>query len=489
MERLEPIIARLVDVDLVSLLPPGPVFSDEVCIEVPPFGADLCGEAEVHISRDPPPQLAHVLVDADPATDLINVTLHAHDLFVRAEVDASAGPISVDCKIDLRAAAIRATGAFALEPAADDPTIIDVIQQDAMSIAFDDFADNPDCGDLPDDVVDRLISLFIGSIQERLQSGLAGFLNTIDADGNTPLASALETVLTDLSLERLASEALLAQGPAGLHVELPFKRIVEEPSGLTLSADTYITALLGATPERCTAPPAPPIPAASYDTLAILPLFPPTTPTPNPLPYDVGFTVSISSLNQLLSAIAACGLMQTQVAALDVGGAQRPITAGLLSAFVPAFQRLDPTTPLVVHLRPTLPPVVTKTRGPAGEAVDIRVSQFLVEIMDPVMPTTFLQIGIDLRLGLDITLDATGALQPRLGSVTELMPTILRNGIRAEPDQLQHFLGQLLAFVPQLNATLKPIALPTFLDFVLAPVALVPQDGYLSLFMTLGPMP
>lgn len=485
--RVEPLVKSQIDLDIASLLPPGAMFSDEVCDKIPPFGTKVCGEVQVSVSQTRPPRLGGFEVDLDSQVNAVTATLDLNDIFVSADVEASAGPLSVSCRIDVGAANVRVRGAYNLEPNTSNPATINVIQQGDATITIGNFNDNTDCGGLLGDVIEELVDLFIGEIQTRLRRQLADFLNKVDSTGNTPLARALESGLTQVSFERLINNLSADQG---LVAATPLVRVAEDNAGVTLSANTRITSVIGIEPGQCDAPPDTPRNFRSYRVPATFPAFGAATPAPSNLPYDIGITLSATSLNQLLKAIVECGLLQKNFTEVDVGFGLTPITPGLLSLFIPAFQSLENDLPLSVRLRPTLAPFITANPGPAGELMELAVSHFLVEIIDSSKSSLLLQVALDVRAGLNLNLDTENkALQLSIGEVVDPSLEILDNAVGADSASLRVMLEQLLPIFSDLAEELTLFTFPTIFNIPLEGLELSRLDGYLVLYTKLALAP
>lgn len=482
IDQLESLVSRLVDVDVASFLPPGPVFRDEVCTKIPPFGTRVCGDVHVTIEADPAPRLGALAVALDAQQDQVVLALALHNIFVRAKVDAKAGPVSASCTIDVNADALWVHSAIHLEPNAANPATVDVMQLGDALITFGNFADHTDCGGLLGDIIEELAKALVGDIQDLLQAGLGDFLNAVDAAGNTLLAGILEEVLGALSLEAAINTSIAA---TGLQAQVPFARISEDDEGITFVVDTSVGALPGA--PCATSQDSPPL-AAVYDVPQPLPVL--GAATPGGLPFDAGGTVSATVLNQALRGATACGLLQAAFAEIDIDGNPVPITAGLLGVFLPAFNQLDPAQPIHVVLRPTLAPVISGTPGPLGELLDLRVSTYLVELLTPGDTSPLMQLALDLRAGLDMQLDpATGAVQPRIGNIADWSAILLANPLGVDPSRIHFFIELLLPEIDGLNDDLEPFDIPAIPGFDLAIVEVSRINPHLGAFLHMMAQP
>ncbi|WP_089721917.1 hypothetical protein [Candidatus Entotheonella palauensis] len=471
LDQLELLVLRSVDLDIATFLPPGPLFTQEVCVEIPLL-PDICTDVEVSISDNPAPRVGSIDIDLDAATNQLNLQLTLQDLFVRAQVEA----VDLSCTMTATAASMLANGAIRLEPSAADPTAVDVIQAGDIAITFSNFDTNTDCGGIIGDLIEEFLDLLVDNIRDLLQDGLEDFLNTVDAAGNTPLADILEDLLSVLSLESVINEAI---AEIGLQTRVPFARIAEDSGGVTFVIDTGVDLLPAGT---CADSQDNPALAAVYDVPQPLPAL--GSATPGGLPFDAGGAASATLLNQALRGATACGLLQVELTEIDIGGDPTPITAGLLGAFLPAFAQLDPAQPIQVVLRPTLAPVVSGAPGPAGELIDLRVSAYLLELFIPDDPAPLMQLALDLEAGLDALLDpATGGVQPRIGDVADLSALLIINPLGVDPSRIDFFIDLLLPQVDDLNDDLEPIEIPSVegIDFEIVEVS--PIGTYLGVFL------
>lgn len=485
IDQLESLVSRFVDFDLATFLPTGPAFSDRVCTTIPPFGPRVCGDVDVTIANDPAPRLGAIDLDLDARPDRVALDIELQDLFVRAEVEAEAGPFNASCTIEVAAASMRVNGALRLEPRGGDPATIDVVQVGDMVINFGNFSDDTDCGGFLGDVIEGIAKRLVGNVQDLLRDGLSDFLNAVDAVGNTPLAEGLESALDMLSLETLINVAI---AEFGLRTQVPFARISEDGDGITFVVDTGIDALPAAVGTLCTAPRDNRALDAVYH--ASQPLPPLGSATPGGLQYDAGGVISTTVLNQALRAATACGLLQTDLTEIDLGNGDMLITAGLLSAFLPAFEQLIPTQPLRVVLRPTLVPIVSGVPGPAGELLDLRVSAYLLEVFVPGRAGPLMQLALDVRAGFDLRLDPTsGGVQPRIGTITDWVSTLIINPLGVDPARIQFLIELLLTQIDDLNDDLEPLEIPPAdgLSFEIVEVSRV--TSYVGIFLNIFPQP
>jgi hypothetical protein len=286
-----------------------------------------------------------------------------------------------------------------------------------------------------------------------------------------------------VSIERLIHDLAAEEG---LLVEAPLAQVAEDVAGITLSANTLITPVTDMQSGKCDKPSETLRQLATYHLPATFPTFGAKTPAPNSLSYDIGFSVSVTGVNQLLKAATECGLLHMDFKEIDVVFESGPINAGLLSLFIPAFGSLDPDLPLTVMIRPTLAPLITGDTGPGGELIDLRISHLLVGVIGP-SGSVLLQLALDVQMGLNLTLDTpTQALQLSVGEIANLNLEMLDNAVGADLANLQLIAEQLLPLVSSFYDALEPFTLPTMFGEPLEPVDIISQDGYFSLYMKLA---
>src|SRR5207244_436588 len=109
-----------------------------------------------------------------------------------------------------------------------------------------------------------------------------------------------------------------------------------------------------------------------------------------------------STFNQLLKAEVEGGLLNIAISELALGGSPVPITSDLLSAFIPEFGNLPSGTQLRIVVAPTISPIFSGNLGPNGELEDLRISQLDISIQSANGAITYLDIGADARVGINL---------------------------------------------------------------------------------------
>jgi hypothetical protein len=474
LNELEPLVESMVDLDLAVLVPPGTLIVDNFCYQDTVFGC--IGRVDATIHGSPPPSAGGFALDVDPMTNFVAGDISLSDLFFRVRVNAVTG-IGFTCYIDVTASTTTILGDYALDPDAVDPSSVDVSQLGGVGVSFSSFNDSTDCDGFLGFIVEAFIGLVIGDLQnDFVKPGLEGFLNTVDGEGNTPIASAIETALDGIEIAGPIGAAL------GVNLETPLFDIFEDTGGVTLGSDARVTA---SSPD----PSAVDL-TASYHVDQAFPTFGPLAP--NGQPFELGICISASAFNQLLKAEVESGLLMTTITEFDFGQGPVPITAGLLATLLPAFAILDPADLLQMDIRPTMAPFVTGDAGPLGELATLRLAHLEVSVVPTGDPTVVLaRAAVDGVLGLDATFsagDLSFVITPPVAQ--DLSFTLVENPLLANEATLNLLLPQLLALaVPAIGDSLGTFPLPDFLGLQLSLVDIDRNGEFISLFLDLSPAP
>jgi hypothetical protein len=485
LDAMEPIVTSLVDLDLATLVPAGTQVIDEYCI----LTIFVCVQsADAFIYHDPPPSIGSFGIDIDSQVNAAFGDILLNDLFIKVRVvKGSAGVIGFTCYLTVTADTTDILGDFALEPMEGAENFVDVTQTGPADVVFGGFADSTDCSGIFGGVLEFFIDLVVGDIQDLMEPAFEDFLNAVDMAGNTAVAGAIETALSEISIG----------GPIGesLNVELiaPFFAVTEDDAGITLGSDAAILSSIGNGPGQCPPPPpGTPELSASYHIPEAFPGFPATTPVGG-LPYDLGIAISTSAFNQLLKAQVECGLLQTDIAEFEFLGNVLPLTAGLLGALLPEFNGFNPALPLIARLQPTTAPVLTGNAGPNGEATEMRIGQLAVDLRDnPAFGGTvsYLKLAVDVRIGLDFDF-VGGELTPQISAVApgDIQVSVISSYFPTiTPQDVQGVLpGVLAGALPELSGTLGSFPIPSFFGFGLDPVEVGTNGEFLGIYANLVP--
>jgi hypothetical protein len=331
--------------------------------------------------------------------------------------------------------------------------------------------------------------------------GMRDFLADPDGGGplDAPIAEGIETALADIQIAGPIGDSI------GVNLEAPLFDIFEDQEGLTLDSDARITASL-------------PDPAAP-DLLASLHVdeaFPDfavcegggnaglpcasdgncpsglcVSKTPLGTDYGLGIALSSSAFNQLLKAEIESGLLRTVLTEITLFGSSQPLTAGVLSALVPAFGTLDPNLPLEILLLPELAPVLTGASGPFGEIAEMRMPHLRVQIFAPGSGVVYLEFVVDATVGLDVGF-AAGELSFSVGGLqnSSLGITILRNPTETDEQFLEALLLNILpTLFPTLADALDSFPLPAFLGLDLSFVEVGRAGEFITLYFDLQQVP
>ncbi len=469
LDEIEPVVTSLVDIDLATLLPPGTLVIDNFCYQDSFLGC--LGRVDVLIHGSPPPSIASFSIDVDPQNGFTEGDIRLNDLAVTARVTAVSG-IGFTCYIDIDASTTDILGDYTLEPDAQAPTQVDVTQLGGVSVVFGGFGENTNCAGFLGFIVEALVDLFVGDVQDLMRPALEDFLDTVDAQGNTPTAGAIESALAGVEIAGPIGQEL------GVTLETPLFAVWEDTGGFTLGSDSRVLS-------DALAPGAPDLPA-SYNVDQTFPTFGPITPAGQP--YDLGMCVSASAFNQLMKAEIESGLLQQTLTEFDFGQGPAPITAALLGALVPEFQFLPPSSLLRFEITPTMAPIITGEPGPAGELAQLHVQQLVLAVKPIDVDAAFIEVAVDASLGLELTVDPQGlAVDINPPAPGDIDWAILTNRMGTDEltlDALVPLLVQLA--VPELAGSLGSFPLPDFLGLQLGLVDVDRNGEFLSLYLDLS---
>ncbi|MGH0034735.1 MAG: hypothetical protein ACQGVK_06870 [Myxococcota bacterium] len=485
LDSIEPIVADLVDLDLAALLPPGTVVINDYCAIDGGFLGCL-GSVDVSIVN-PPPSFSGFGLNVDSQIDYAFGDVTVDDIEVNAYISGSGTAPS--CGLRITADQVSIEGDYTLEPDAVDPSSIDVNLIGTPGVYFTAFDDEFTSGLCDFPLIGDLIQAIMGDIQPTVTNGLRDFLADPDGGGpqDAPIAEGIEVALADIAISGPIGESL------GVDLEAPFFKVEEDVDGITLGSDGRVVADVGTGPGQCDAPANAPDLPASLSVPEPFPTFGPTTPISG-LPYGLGISLSTAAFNQLLKAEIECGLLQVSLTEIDLGlgAGLQPITAGLLSLFIPELGSIDPDTPLIVDMRPGLAPAITGNPGPQGELAELAVGGLEIAVKTDALEN-LVSGQIDFIAGLDFGFDdLTGELVPTISSVTAaaIEVEILENPIGTNAGQLEFILQQLLpAVLPTLGDSLGSIPLPSFLGLSMQSVAVEQNGEFISLFLDLVETP
>jgi hypothetical protein len=515
LDQVEPVITSLVNLDPATLVPPDTVVIHEYCYFDTIFGC--VGSARATVDGNPAPSISGFAIDIDAETGQVDGDITLDDLFVRAKVEDVVG-IPFTCFVDIGSAVTSIDGDYLLDPDALDPSLIDVTQSGGVSVSFTNFSDDTNCNGLLGGLVELFVGLFVGSFQDLMQTALEDFLDTADANNNTPIAGAIEVALGDVQIAGPIGEAI------GVVLDTTLFEVSEDVDGITLGNDGSFVAdpvlagschdeltslemvpvdpcafddpcpvgqFCGAGPSQCVAHPESPDFPASFHVDETFPTLGATTPL-GLNPYDMGLCVSTSSFNQLLKAQLECGLLTQDVTEISLFPSLPPvaITGEALVFFFPEIAMFPLSTAYKLELRPTISTIVTGDPGPGGELARLILGGLTVHLRDvneefPLLIT----LAVDTEIGLDVTFvggEIQFSLSGPLAGATSV--DVLRNFIGTDEPTLEFVVANLFAAaIPDLASALEGFPLPDFLGLQLGLVEIDRAGEFLSLFLDLSP--
>ncbi|MCP5060498.1 MAG: hypothetical protein GY937_27690 [bacterium] len=399
LAAMAPVMASLVTLDPAALLPVGTVL-DSGCKIPGPFGTCL-GSATTSISN-PPPSISGFGLDIVPITDALNGTVSIYDLDIHIQISGTG--LVPTCGVRLTAALTDLPGTYEVEPTV--PTSLPGldVHQTAISVSFSGFNQSFVSGICDVPIIGDLIGLIIGDLQDDVTSGFQSFLSDPDGTGpaDAPIADAIETATAGLDIDGAIGTSI------GVNMDAPTFAALEDPNGLTIGTDASITASMPAAG-------APDL-LASYHVDEVFPDFPALTPVGG-LPYGLALSLGTSAFNQLLKAEVESGLLASTITELDLfGTGPLPLTAGLLTAFIPEMAILDPAEPFEMILEPGAAPFITGAPGPAGELALMYVPGLVLKLQPEGSNVPLVTVVVDAQVGLDFNFVA-GELAITIASV------------------------------------------------------------------------
>ena len=487
LDQLEPLIASGVSINPATLLPVGTTVISNYCAIPGPFGT--CLGSETAKVASPAPTITGFGIDADSMTNFVAGDVDIYNLKIQLQLTGSG--IAPSCGLRLTAANTQILGDYALQPDSVDPSNVDVNEIGNPVVSFTSFNQEFTSGLCDFPLIGSLIQLIVGNVEPTVRAGLQDYLKDPDGAGplDAPVADAIEVALADISIS----------GPIGdtlqVNLDTPLFDVLEDNAGITLGSDTrFIATPVAGTPAPGECPQVANAPnlAASYHVTEAFPSF--GALTPGGLPYQLAISISTSAFNQLLKAQIECGLLQTTLHEIDLGGGLEPLTAGTLQVFMPTLSGFDPALPMRIDLKPTVAPFLTGNAGPGGEIGEVRIPQLIMEVhiddgLHPGNSGLIISGAIDLRAGLGLDF-IDGALAFSVSTVTDLTIAFLKNSVTANEAQLTTVLNFLLPDVlPALGDGLGAFPLPEFFGLQLDGVEVSRNGQFYSLFANLVTTP
>ncbi len=480
LDSLEPVVSSLVVLDIPSLVPVATEIISNECLVDGGFLGCL-GRATVTV-MNPAPSISGFGVDFTSQTNSVEADVLLNNFDINLAIVGTG--LVPTCGLNLSANQLSLNGDYALEP---DGTKVDVDQMGSVNANFINFNQNFTSGVCDVPVIGDLIQLIIGNVEPMVVNGLEGFLNATDGNGNTPIAGAVESALAGVDVSGPVGAALNAE------LDAPFFQVAETPGGITLGSDSRFITNIGTGPGQCNPPANAPDLTASYHVNQPFPSFGSTTP--GGTPYEIAIGISSSGFNQLLRSQVECGLLVATITELDLlgTGTPLPLTAGLLSSFVPQLAILPGSSPAKIELAPTIAPLVTGAPGPAGELALLKLSQLYMKVLvDAQNGAGFVEVAdffLDAELGINLTVNGSGALT---FSITPPEPTFVtakhvENPIGADLSVVEALLPTVVGtFLPALAGGLGSFPLPSFLGLSLDVVEVSRNGEMLTIYSNLN---
>ncbi|GAB5451286.1 MAG: hypothetical protein Hals2KO_16140 [Halioglobus sp.] len=482
LDAMEPVVSGLVDFDLPTLMPPGTVVADNLCVIDGPFGTCL-GRADISIAA-PAPSMDSFEVDFSPQQDSVHANIVLNQFDLNIYIDGGSYILVPNCDLNLMATTLTLAGNYTLEPDSVSPSKVDVDQLGGVSTTFVNFDQTFTSGACDDFLIGDIIQLIIGDVEPLVRGGLEGFLNSVDGGGNTVVSAAIEGALAGVDISGPVGVALNSQ------LDAPFFQVQETPGGITLGSDARFLTNIGTGPGECTPPEEAPDLSASYHVTQPFPSFGATTP--GGTPYNVAMGISSSGFNQLLRAMIECGLLVTTITEIDLlgTGTPLPLTAGLLSAFFPRLVHFNPSDEARLEIAPTIAPLITGAPGPAGELALLQVAQLKLQLIVNHSGTgeeiEIADMMLDADVGIDLTYNAASeALEFQFSDPDPSFITVktVENPLADDLSQVEAFLPSVVgSFLPSLAGGLASFPLPAFLGLQLDVVEVARNGEMLTIY-------
>jgi hypothetical protein len=468
LEVLAGTVTGDLEFDIDTLLPPSTVLISNYCYSSI-FGFCL-GTISAVVAPNPPPSISGFATELDSRTDIAHADIALNDLFVNVDIFDTSGLLGISCTLTIIAPLMRLGADMTIQPDASDPKYVDVIQQGSITSAFVKLSNDAGCSGFLSGFIESYVE---DSASDTIQTEVTNLMNSLDADGNTPIAAAFETALDTLEIASAIGAGL------GLTVDAVFNSASIDEDGTTLDLDI---AFWATTPDPNAADL-----TASLTGTSLVPTY--SAKTPAGATYDLAVGVSTGGFNSLLTAETVKGLLRTSITEITLLEDPIPLTAGLLSFFDGAFRDVDPITmPLRFDVAPVLAPVITGADGAFGELAELQLAHLLMTIRaDDGSDTEYLSLAIDLQVGLDPGLNSEGELSFTLG---ELDPENLGVVITHNPlgvDEANFtilMLDSIPLLFPDIAASLASFPVPSLAGLTFSFVEASKQGDFLSLFLS-----
>jgi len=487
LDALEPVVSSLVDFDLPSLLPVNTTVVNNLCVIDGPFGTCL-GTATITVAA-PAPSMSSFGVDFNSQQDSVHGVISLNDFNLNLYIDGGSSILVPNCDLNLMASTVSLAGDYSLEPNSSNPSQVDVAQLGGVNTMFVNFDQTFTSGACDTFLIGDIIQLIIGDVEPLVRNGIEGFLNSVDGNGNTVIAAAIEGALAGVDISGPVGQALNSE------LDAPLFQVQETSNGITLGSDARFVTNIGTGPGECTPPEGAPDLSASYHVSHPFPSFGANTPTGTP--YDIGLGISSSGFNQLLRSMIECGLLVASITEIDLfnTGTPVPITTGLLSTFIPEIGNLGPDHPARIEISPTMAPLITGAPGPAGELALLKIAQLRLLVVvefdtgTEIVDLDSAELMLDADVGINLDFDSgSGTLVFELAEPDPSFITVksVENPLGAELPQVEALLPHVVgSFLPALAGGLGSFPIPSFLGLNLDVIEVARAGQMLTIYANL----
>ena len=192
---LEAWIPARLPIDMPSLVPPGTLVIDGFCYADTIFGC--IGRVDAFIHNSPPLTLSGFAVDVVPLAESIEPDIALDGVAIRVRVVAVLG-IGFTCFVDVflqTPPAMMINANFSLSEVGG-PHRLYATQLGPVNFSFGSF---DDCGGFLGDVIEFFLGVLSPTLEDDfLRLPLEFYFNSIDGNGNTPIAAAIEAASAPL---------------------------------------------------------------------------------------------------------------------------------------------------------------------------------------------------------------------------------------------------------------------------------------------------
>jgi len=429
-------------------------------------------DARAWINQAPTISDWNIAMDPQPGKVHATVTLTNLNLRLWIETNTLFG-IWAECGyMKVHSDSITITADYGLQPAAGDPTHLDVNMLGAPQIGSVNLTTQWDGGIC--DFFQGIVGLFLPNMQDAISGGLQGMLGDPDGAGpaDSPIADSIEDALANINVSGPIGESL------GVNLTSHIDSVVVDNTGVNLRANSAFVA-------DSVAPGAPNLGGLlSYgDSLPPLP-----GTTPGGQPYAVAVGVSASGFNQLIASQTEKGLLNSTITSF--GGS--PLTMrSLIESAIPGGGGLVPDNanfPLKIELAPEVAPLVTLDAAPNGRPASLRIGGYRAKIKRSDNDGLLMDLTLDFTspIGLQVV-DGLMRFVVDQPAASDLSVDVTASFINLAPDAMQGMIQGLAGpMFASVSESLQGFPLPQFAGMALQPVEIARVGTALVLFGNLG---